>query len=298
MSVRSKEYHRPKDWANVHELLGRSDVPTVPLAISPKPVGLTDQKAEAFVDLENLQLRYIRKNEDNRICLGAMTTLQELYESEILQKEASGILAQAAHYSASLGIRNLASLAGLVGALDNPQDVVIALEALDAVVVIQKSAEQRRQLPLYEYITSGAQVLNPGELIVEINFPAALKASGGLARLGRTPRDHAMVAAAAVLEVEENTARRVGLALAGANPFAVRLFDVEKLLLGKSLSAELLVKASEMAEKQAVPQGDYRGSAPYRQAMAGVLTRRALEMAWKQAEKPENGRLVNDDYSI
>lgn len=282
MTVRSKEYHRPEDWSRAHQLLSRSEVHTVPLVVSPRPAALTDLEVDAFVDLQKLQLDAIQKSGDNRIHLGGMATLQAVYESELLKAEAGGILSEAAHISATLGIRNLATVAGALTAPSGPPDVALALMALDAAVTVQKAEGQTRSLRLHEFIAAGQKALQRGEVLVEVSFASA-PSFASLARVGRTPRDHAIVAAAAVVEVANGAVRRAGVALAGANPLPVRLLDVEKLLAGKALSAALLDQAAAMAEKQAAPQGDYRGSVEYRRAMAAVLVRRALAMASKQA---------------
>lgn len=282
MTLRSKEYHRPEDWSRAHQLLNRSEVNTVPLVVSPRPAALTDLEVDAFVDLQKLQLDTIQKSVDNRIHLGGMVTLQAIYESELLKAEAGGILPEAAHISATLGIRNLATVAGALTALVGPPDLALALMALDATVTVQKGEGQRRSLPVHEFVAAGARALQRGEVLLEVSF-ASSPSFSALARVGRTPRDHAIVAAVAVIEAENGAIRRAGLALAGANPLPVRLMDVEKLLAGKTASAALLDQAAAMAEKQAAPQDDYRGSAEYRRAMAAVLVRRALATAAKQA---------------
>ena len=126
-----------------------------------------------------------------------------------------------------------------------------------------------------------ASALLPGEVILEVSFPDLSMATGALTRVSRTPRDKAIVAVAAVLMLENGVCSRVGVSLAGSNPNSVRLGQVEALLNGKALSADLLDQAASMASAQAAPPADYRGSAEYRTAMAAVLTRRALSMAAK-----------------
>jgi carbon-monoxide dehydrogenase medium subunit len=57
------------------------------------------------------------------------------------------------------------------------------------------------------------------------------------------------------------------------------------MLKGKAFTPELLRTASEAVMNEVEPVGDFRGSAEYRREMAGVLARRALEAAWKRANK-------------
>lgn len=278
---KTKEFHRPENWSNAHQLLKRSDVNTIPLTVGPRPTALNDIDAEALVDLEKLQLSYIKASEDERIHIGAMTTLQELYLSELLQEQANGILVEAAYFSATLGLRNLATLAGAITNPENPPDIALVLMALDAVVTVQKDEKQTRKVALAEWMKDCSQVLLPGEIIREVSFFPQTGTVASLVRINRTPRDRAIVAAAAVLEVEGEVCITARVALAGANPTPVRLPEVEALLTGKEVTSQLLDQAATGAEKQAKPVADYRGSVAYRKAMAAVLTKRVLTQALK-----------------
>jgi carbon-monoxide dehydrogenase medium subunit len=54
-------------------------------------------------------------------------------------------------------------------------------------------------------------------------------------------------------------------------------------LEGKAVTSGLLESVAEAVQSSAKPLADYRASAEYRREMIGVLTRRALEAAWKRA---------------
>lgn len=281
---KTKEFHRPENWSNAHQLLKRSDVHTIPLTVGPRPTALNDIDAEALVDLEKLQLNYIKLGEDGRVHIGAMSTLQDLYLSDLLKEQANGILVEAAYFSATLGLRNLATLAGAITYPENPPDISLVLMALDAVVTVQKDEKQTRKVALVEWMKDCSEVLLPGEVIREVSFASTSNVEAALVRINRTPRDKAIVAAAAVLQVENDVCIKAGVVLAGANPTPIRLQEVESLFTGKTLSPELFDQAATLAEKQAKPVGDYRGSITYRKAMAAVLTKRALIEARKASK--------------
>lgn len=278
---KTKEFHRPENWSKAHELLKRSDLHTVPLTVGPRPIALNDLSADAFVDLEKLHLTAIKQGEDGSIHIGAMVTLQDIYQSELIKSQASGVLSQAAYFSATLGLRNLASLAGTITNPENPPDIPLVLMALDAVVTVQKDANQTRQVSLQEWMKDCTKVLLPGEAILEVSFPTHAQSSGALVRVNRTPRDRAIVAAAAVLQFTNGVCSKAAVSLAGCNPAPVRLQAVEALFNGQSSTEELLNKAGSIAEQQSQPVADYRGSVTYRKAMAHVLTKRALQQAFK-----------------
>ena len=276
-----KEFHRPDNWSKAHQLLKRSEINTVPLTVGPRPTALINLSADAFVDLEKLQLNYIKLGEDGSVHIGAMATLQDIYQSEMIKSQAGGVLTEAAYFSATLGLRNLASVAGTITDPENPADVSLVLMALNAVVTVQKDENQTRQVSMHEWMKDCTKVLLPGEAILEVSFPAQPKASGALVRINRTPRDKAIVAAVAILQITNGICSEASVSLAGSNPVPVRLQEVEKLLTGKSLTNELFTQAGSIASKQADPIGNYLGSVTYRTSMASVLTQRALLQALK-----------------
>jgi carbon-monoxide dehydrogenase medium subunit len=288
MSNSSKEFHRPDNWPEAHSLLNRSDVHTVPFTVSPRPTALNDIDADAFVDLEKLQSSTIKISEDGSVHIGALTTLQDLYLSEQVKAMAGGVLSEAAYLSATLGLRNLATIAGAITNPENPPDVPLVLMALEAVVTVQQSQDQSRQVSLQDWMKDCAAALQSGEVILEVSFPDPSGKSAALERVSRTPRDKAIVAAAAVLKLENGICSQIGVTLAGANPTTVKLEQIEDLLKGKAFSDDLLEQAAGLAAKQAEPLADYRGSAEYRSAMAVVLVRRALQQAAKSSSGKGN----------
>jgi CO/xanthine dehydrogenase FAD-binding subunit len=193
----------------------------------------------------------------------------------MIKSQAGGVLTEAAYFSATLGLRNLASVAGTITDPENPADVSLVLMALNAVVTVQKDENQTRQVSMHEWMKDCTKVLLPGEAILEVSFPAQPKASGALVRINRTPRDKAIVAAVAILQITNGICSEASVNLAGSNPVPVRLQEVEKLLTGKSLTNELFTQAGSIASKLADPIGNYLGSVTYRTSMASVLTQRA-----------------------
>ena len=262
MPSRLRNYHRPADLQSAQKLLQRADSRAVPLNTSPRPPLDAYRDVDAVVDLSQLKLNTIKEDGDT-ICMGGMTPLQEIADSALLRAQAGGVLCQAARLAAHLGLRNVTTLGGAILSTDGPPEVLLALLALDA--------EQVRD----------------GDLLIEVRFAKQTQSGGGLARVARTPRDQAIVAAVAVVEVETPRrgvfiGRQARLAIAGASPGPRRFTSAEKMLEGQTFSADLLQKIADAVSADADPVPDYRGSAEYRKAMAGVLAKRALSQAWNQ----------------
>jgi CO/xanthine dehydrogenase FAD-binding subunit len=113
----------------------------------------------------------------------------------------------------------------------------------------------------------------------------------GEAHVSRTPADEPIVAAIAAVEMEVLPAegpahvRQARVALTGAGP--LRLAEAANHLVGGPLDEERVQAVAEATEREVAPQGDFRGSEEYRRAMAGVLTRRALQQCLREQPSPE-----------
>jgi CO/xanthine dehydrogenase FAD-binding subunit len=246
-----RQIHRPATPTEAAALLQQPGA--VPLELGPRVPPDVHANAESVVDLSRLGLDYIRADED-AIRIGPLTPLQSLVESEVIRAHASGLLARAARIVAHLGLRHIATLGAAWRATDGPPDVRLALLVLDAAT-------------------------NTDSPLAELILPRRPGVRAALERIARTPRDEAIVAAAVSLILREGVCREVRVALAGACPQPRRFIEVEAVLEGQAPTANILQRAAEAAVANADPVADYRGSAEYRRAMAGVLVRRAVEMA-------------------
>jgi len=109
----------------------------------------------------------------------------------------------------------------------------------------------------------------------------------GDAHVGRTPSDDPIVAAYAAVWGTNGVIDDARIVLSGASSEPVWLADVADALVGRPLDGESIQEAVSAVVDEAEPSGDYLGSEAYRRAMAGVLTRRALEACVEQEEGDE-----------
>ena len=90
--------------------------------------------------------------------------------------------------------------------------------------------------------------------------------------------DFAIVSAAALLERDGGKITRASLTIGGIGPAPVRATEVEQAITGQTASAELFRTASESCRTLDAIE-DIHAPASYRQHLAAVLSRRALEQA-------------------
>jgi CO/xanthine dehydrogenase FAD-binding subunit len=155
---------------------------------------------------------------------------------------------------------------------------VAALLALGATVTLERGADGPTEVILESLLRRRAE----GEvsaLHVPLGGP---EWRWGQARVGRTPADEPIVVAIAAVEVRGGVVRQARVALTGVWPESVRLAEAAARLVGGALDAERIQAVTAAVEEEVAPKGDFLGSAEYRRAMAGVLTRRALESCLRQ----------------
>lgn len=259
------EYHRPTDLSAAIALLKRVSPRTVPMAggtwLNPR-LG-KEVQATAVVDLSGLGLAGIERDPDT-LRVGPMTTLADVAEDETCQMLANGILATTARREAVVNVRNAATVGGTVVVAPPDSEFILALLALDAHLVVQ--SDRVRSWSLARFLEDRAAALDGG-LVTQIQIHLPLHAAGGLAHVTRTPFDHPIVAAVAVI-AEDADARRIALGGVVVGPLLVTF--------GRLAEAEgAVAKAIDSAE----PWADFRGTAEYRREMGALMARRALEQA-------------------
>ena len=272
-----KEYYRPEDWKSAAEILGRLGIKTAPILISTKPSPVDKWEMEVAVDLSRLGLEYV-KEEKQSIKVGTLTSIQALLNNPIFSSKFNGIFHLAAKHAATAGLRNVATIAGVLSDFAGSCEIALALLISDAVVSIRKD-QSVRALSITEFLANGKQALSTGEILTEIQIPYQ-DGVYSLERVARTPADQEIVAAAVYLHLTGSHIDQARVAISGASPQPQRFSAVEHALEKQEFSTALVEKAAEVATKEATPISDFRGSAEYRAAMAGILTRRALLSAW------------------
>jgi carbon-monoxide dehydrogenase medium subunit len=244
-----------------------------------------DRSTRFLIDITRLGLAYVRGN--SRGCtIGSTTTMAAIEHSLITRTLAGGILAKAASTCGSIQNRNMATVGGNLANASPAADTAVVLLALDAQVVVAGSS-RKRKIALSDFYSGPHQTVIKGELLEEVIIPALPR--GGRLRwsfqkLGRTETDISLVNAAAGLQADaQGRIKWARLALGAVGPAPLRARNAESLLLGNTLTEDLLTRAGEAAMREVSPIRDSRASAEYRREMSGVLARRALRECAAQA---------------
>jgi carbon-monoxide dehydrogenase medium subunit len=128
-----------------------------------------------------------------------------------------------------------------------------------------------------------ATAIEPDEILVAIEVPIWPAGHGyGFHEFARRHGDFAIAGAAALLEAQDRSVRRISLTLFGVTAMPIRMAAVETMLSGKRLDAAIL-RAAAAATAALEPIADIHAGADYRRHLAQVLTLRALTDTAKRA---------------
>lgn len=244
--------------------------------------------AKYLMDLSDLSLDYIRKNPDGTISVGAMATLTQVAESELLAAPAYNALTCAAAHVGSVQIRNAATLVGNICTGITSADTCVALLVLDTRVVAY-SVRGSRTIPIKDFFVSNRKLaLEPDELVTEIILPVC--DDGCVSRFRKVgTRKELLISVLNIAALTERAADGsfplVRLAMGVVAPIPIRLPKTEACLTGKTLTDSEIETAVETMKTEISPRSSNHGSAEYRTLAAANLLRSFLRQARGDGEE-------------
>ncbi|RPJ72339.1 MAG: xanthine dehydrogenase family protein subunit M, partial [Desulfobacteraceae bacterium] len=209
--------------------------------------------------------------------IGAGVTVTDIAASDAVAK-AAGALGQGARSLGTPLIRNLATIGGNLGSARPAADLPPSLLVYGAELVLTSAGGERRMPAAAFFKGPGLTAAREDELItgIVIEIPQGYFGAGYLNLGVRKAQDCNIVNAASFLELDEKAEciRTVRIALGSVGPTPLRAWSGESVLVGQKPSEALFELAADAATRDCTPILDFRGSAGYRRAMVGVLTRR------------------------
>lgn len=210
---------------------------------------------------------------DGRIRIGALATITEILESDLLRRVAP-VLPQTADRFASVQIRNAATVGGNIANASPAADMVLPLICLDAEVELAAWRGEQiavRRLPLAKFFTGPGQTRRePNELVAAVWF--ARPAPDVHATFHKSgPRPALEIARVAVCLAGRRHERRlvsVRLACGAVAATPIRCPRTEALIEGAVLDEDTIARALASVRREIAPIDDVRGSAWYRRHLA------------------------------
>jgi carbon-monoxide dehydrogenase medium subunit len=230
------------------------------------------------VDIDRLaDLEYVRDGGDH-IEIGALARMSDLSADPLLRAE-SPLVAYTASVVGDPQVRHRATLGGCVAHGDPASDPPTTLLALGATLVVRGPAGER-DVAAGDFFKGIFETdLGPQDILTAVRVPKTGPAGWSYQKFHRRAIDWAIVGVAALVRRDDGTVSSAAVALTNMGATPLRASGVEAALAGAPATAESVAAAAEHAAEGTDPVSDTNASAEFRQHLAKVLTRRALEEA-------------------
>ena len=286
--MKAFEYVAPTTIEGAVDRLEEHPDNSLPMAGGMDLIGLMKDyvlEPDLVVDLKRIpEMRHITA-ENGGFRIGAAVSGAELGEHPELKRSWPGVV-EATELIGSTQIQGRASLGGNLCNASPAADSVPAMMAAEATVTVA-GPDGRRDVPVEEIVTApGETCLARDEIVVAVNLPPRPAHSGDayLRFIPRTEMDIAVVGVGVSLTLDDAglcTHARVALGAVAATPILVP--DAAAALIGTAVGEDALTRMAAAASAACRPIDDKRGTKVYRIKVAGVMARRAAELALDRA---------------
>ena len=236
---------------------------------------------EVLIDLRRLDaLRGIRELPNGAIHAGALTPHATFERSELLQRRMP-LIPAVMRFVAHPQIRNRGTLGGSLAHADPAAEWQAVCIALEATIVVA-SAQGERRVKAVDFTQDVYTTdLQPGELIVAVEFPAwPSERRWGFEEVSRRMGDFAMTGAICTLNLDAGgrcTQARCVVFAATARPMVIDA--APGLLIGRVVTDIAIDAVADAARDAVEPMSDHHASAEYRKELVHTLVGRVLRQA-------------------
>ncbi len=226
-------------------------------------------------------LRGVSYEDDGAIRIGSLTSFSHITKDPLIQKHIR-VLGEAVDLVGGPQIRNVGTIGGNTCNGVTSADSASTLHAWDAVVEIL-GPEGTRRVPIHDfYIKAGKVDLRPGEIQTAIIIPkAAYEGYTGhyIKYAMRNAMDIATLGCSVNVKLssDKKIIEDMRIAYGVAGPVPMRAPIAEQTARGKSVTTETIKQAAKAVLEDINPRDSWRASKAFRQHIAVVLAKRALE---------------------
>ena len=238
------------------------------------------QSPHTLIDLGTVPgLRGV-KVDANQLVIGALTVHADVATSDLVRRHVPG-LSDAASVIGDMQVRNRGTIGGSVAHADPAADLPVILTALNASFIAQ-SPSGARTIAVDDFFTDFySTALNSNEILTEIRVPIPPSGTGtAYAKLPHPASGYVVVSAGAMITRQASgTCALARIAVGGLSSGPIRAIPTEMELQGKPLISQVIAAAAAKAAEETDPVEDSYAGAEYKQPVATVYVRKAIEAA-------------------
>jgi len=272
------DYLRPADLDAAWRALQEGDGAAHLLGGGTDLVVRCPPKVSRLIDLSDVGLRYVQRDERGWLRIGAMSTFTDLLEHPAVSTYGTGVVGEMLTQVGSVLHRNSATIGGHV-VRSRLSDVLPVLVALDAIVVTYAGTGSEQ--PIGDYLDAD---LGP-HVVVEVRLPPPVRGmAAAFVRFSRTSFDHALVNVCCRVDLDDEVVVNARVIVGESTAVGRRVSRAEEALVGSLLTPETAARVAQVARDAVELHGDWIASSEYRHHLAGVAVARCLNAVADRAE--------------
>lgn len=239
---------------------------------------------DLLIDLKGIDTLKEIREENGEIIIGAGVTFSSLIKSPLIAEEFPS-LQEASKLVASVGIRNVATLAGNICHAVPSADGAAPLLIRDTELKVGSNSGER-MVTIHDFFKGPRKnSLTENELLISLHIKRKLDRSGeSYLKLGRY-RGEDLAQVGVAVSVDENFQYKIAYAAVG--PVPLRIAEAEEILSGSPPDQKKLDSAVAAIKKAVSPIDDIRASKEYRLYMCGVMFEKAVHLALQRMQKKQ-----------
>ena len=245
---------------------------------------------EDVIDINGIQELDFIDRDNGHLRFGSMTRQKDVLNSTKVASSAP-LFGEALRYVGHIQTRTRGTIGGSLCHLD-PSAELPAIASLYGATLKIANKDGERVVPMEDWaLAYMSPNLSEEDVLVDITFPVWESTHGyAFEEFARRHGDFAITAVGTLLELGANDViTKVAIVVAGADVTPLRLYDVEKNLIGQVATEDTFDAAAQLAGNVEAMTDAYV-TATYRQRLARTLTKRALSSATKRAKERQNDR--------
>ncbi len=215
--------------------------------------------------------------------IGAVTRYRAL-ERDATFAQTFPLIGEALPHIAHPQIRNRGTVGGNLSHADPASELPAISLALRARFRVQGDKQERWIEASDFFVGALTTDLAPDEMLVEVELPSPKPRSGScFMEIARRRGDFAIVGVAAMMTFgEDNECTNVRLAFCGVGETPIDASSAADGLIGDAPTEKAIRDVAASVRKMIEPAGSVHATAEYQRHIAGILTERALQTAYRR----------------
>ncbi len=231
-------YHAPTSLSEVFSLINNSSNARV-IAGGQSLMPMLNYRllsVDDLIDLNGINELSGIKVVNDAIEIGAMTRQFEIAESSIIQSHLP-LMAEAIKYVGHIQTRNRGTIGGSLCQMDPSAELSLVASAYKAELVVDSNVGER-VISIDDFCEGYmTPAIRPNEILKSIRFhPWNKQSKFSFSEFARRHGDFAIASAACLLELEDQTIKKLSLVLGGISSHPLRLTQIESELVGKKIN--------------------------------------------------------------